>query len=290
VDVLVAQAYAAKYSNQPAQAVTKAMEALPLARERAQSDPSDKNAQIQLGAALQCAAVVGNPKNALPYFEEQATLYDKILAREPGNLNLRRNTALANKYVAGYLLTSGDLDRAFPHLQRAEDLDQSVVHAAPNNPESKMDLAIDLSQWAEYYEGKNDFGKAIQYARASLQIRRELAAADPKDTRTRDKLSYILNRLGNIQLHVSAADALASYREAKSIAEQLPTESVRSQRLAIAISGMGNAYRALGDAQHSCLAYAESLKFFRQSLASSPANTEPAEETEKAYSHCPGAN
>jgi eukaryotic-like serine/threonine-protein kinase len=288
VDALVAQAEAAKYANQPARAAAKATEALALARERARSDPASQDAQFQLGAALQCAALYSGTKDPIPYFEEQTSVYEGMLARAPNNPAWRRDAALSHKYVAGYLITGGDLDRSFAHLQRAEDLDEIAVRAAPNNPERKMDLAIDLSQWGEYYQGKNDFAKAIQYTQASLAIRRELVSADPKDSRAQDKLSYILARLGDLQLHVSARDALASYKEASSIAEKLQIESLREQRLAISISGMGNAYRKLGDVQRSCAAYADSMKLYREVLKSSPIYADKAEENEKAYSRCPG--
>jgi non-specific serine/threonine protein kinase/serine/threonine-protein kinase len=289
-NALIAQAYAAKYDNQPARAATKAMKALALARERARSDPASEDAQTQLGAALQCAALFGAVKDAVPFLEEEASLFEGMLAHDPENPARWRNAALPHKYAAGYLISSGDLDRAFAHLKRAEDLDESAVRAAPNNPERKMDLAIDLSQWGEYYQGKKDIVKAIQYTRASLTTRRELASADPKDTRAQDKLSYILTQLGDLQLHVSALDALASYKQARSIAQQLQTESLQAQRLATSISGMGNAYRKLGDVQRSCAAYGESMKLYQEVLKSSPAYAGRAEATEKAYSRCLDVN
>jgi tetratricopeptide (TPR) repeat protein len=153
-----------------------------------------------------------------------------------------------------------------------------------------MALAIDLSQWSEYYHNKDDFPKAIEYTRASLKIRRELASADPKDNWAQDRLAYSLIQLGDLQLDVSARDALASYKQAKAIAEQLLTESLRTQRLAISISGMGDAYRKLDDVQRSCAAYAESMNLFRKVLKSAPQNTRRAEATAKAYSRCPDTN
>ena len=288
--VLIAQAYAAKFANQPDRATAKAMEALALARERARSDPANEDAQNELGAALQCAALFGNAKDAIPYLEDQASLFEGMLARDPHNPTRWRNDALAHKYIAGYLITSEDFDRAFPHLRRAEELDESAVRAAPNNPERKMGLAIDLSQWGEYYQGKKDFAKAIQYTQASLAIRRELASADPKDNWAKDRLSFILTWLGDLQMDVSARNALVSYKQARSITQQLPTESLRTQRLAVSISGMGNAYRKLGDVQRSCVSYAESMKLYREVLKSSPGYADVAEATERAYSSCPDAN
>ena len=94
----------------------------------------------------------------------------------------------------------------FAHLKRAnQELDESVLRAAPDDPGNKMGLAIDLSQWAEYYQGKNDIAKAIEYTRASLTIRRELAAADPKDHLGEGQaLLHPDSRLGDLQLGVSA--------------------------------------------------------------------------------------
>lgn len=290
IDALTAQAAAAKAANQPDTASAKATEALAIAREGVRSDPASQDAQFQLGAALQSAALYSGVKDPIPYLEEQVSVFERMQAHDPGNEAWHRDAALAHKYVAGFLLSSGDLDRAFEHLKRAEELDGIALRAAPNNAERKMDLAIDQSQWGEYYEGKKDFAKAIQYTQASLAIRRELASADPQNAWAQEKLSYILTRLGNLQLHVSASDALASYKEASSIAGKLQTESLRAERLAFSTSGMGTAYRKLGDVQRSCAAYAESLKLYREVLKSSPGYAAWAEATEKAYSSCRGSS
>jgi serine/threonine protein kinase/tetratricopeptide (TPR) repeat protein len=287
-DALTAQAYGARESNQLAKGAAKAMEALQVARDRAGSDRS-KDAQIQLGAALQCASTFGDTKDRLRYLSEQASLFEDMLAHDPNNPERWRNAALAHKYIAGHLIGSADADGAVVHLKRAQELDEASVRAAPNNPENKMALAIDLGQWGEYYENR-DVAKGIQYTQASLAIRREIAAADPKDAWAQEKLAYSLSRLGDLQLNVSAREALASYGEARSIAERLQTESVRAERLAGSISGIGDAYRKLGDVRRSCAAYAESMKLYRELLKSSPIYAEQADATEKAYETCPSAN
>jgi serine/threonine protein kinase/tetratricopeptide (TPR) repeat protein len=286
-EVLVAQADADKHANQPEKGAPKAMEALTLARERARSDPANKEAQFQLGHALNNAARFSDMKDAIRYLEEVASVFEAMMAHDPPNLDWPRNAAIAHKYIAGKLLSSNDPDGAFEHLKRAEELDESVVRAAPNDPEHKMDLAIDLSQWGEYYEHKNDVAKAIQYTRSSVAIRRELAAADPNNARAKDRLAYILTRLGDLQLNVSAREALSDYKAARSIAEQLQTESLRAERLANSISGIGNAYRKLGDVGRSCTAYAESMKLYGKISKSTLQDPSRAEATEKAYSRCP---
>lgn len=115
-DALTAQAYGARESNQVAKGAPKAMEALQVARERARSDRSE-DAQIQLGAALQCASAFGGAKDQLLYLAEQASLFEDMLAHDPENPDRWRNAALAHKYIAGHLIGSADADGAFVHLE-----------------------------------------------------------------------------------------------------------------------------------------------------------------------------
>jgi tetratricopeptide (TPR) repeat protein len=289
-NALIKQAYGAKYAaHDTATGARKAMEALQIARENAQSDPANPEVQLQVGSALQCAAAFGDSKESLPYLLEEATLFEGLLARDPDSLNRRRNAALAHKYIAGTLNDSGNEDAAFEHLKRAEELDEACVRAAPNDPDHKMDLAIDLSQWGEYYESKKDLAKAIQYTRGALAIRREIVSADPKDSRAKDRLVYILNRLGDLQLNMSARQALASYQEAKSLGERLPP-AARSLPLAKSFLGIASSYEKLGDVEHSCPAYAESTKLYRDVVKELPRYSEPAAEAEKGNARCTSAN
>ncbi|MBZ5618383.1 MAG: protein kinase [Acidobacteriia bacterium] len=285
VDALTAQAYGSLAANQKAKGASKAMEALQVARERARSGSQNENAQLQLGTALQCAAVFATDEDALSYIREEASVFEEMLAP-----NRMRNAALAHKYIGGALNTKGDADGAFAHLKRAEELDAACVREAPNDPEHKMDLAIDLSQWGEYYERKNDIPKAIEYTQTALVLRRELVAADPKEMRAQERLAYILRRLGDLQLNVSARQALASYEEARSVGERLQTQSLRTVALATSLSGIGAAYRKIGDSRRYCSAYAESTKLYPEVIKQSPWYAEFAAEAEKAYALCSGAS
>jgi tetratricopeptide (TPR) repeat protein/predicted Ser/Thr protein kinase len=285
-DALTAQAYAALHGNQNAKGEPKAIEALHLARERTRSEPSSQDAQVQLGAALQCLSVFHPGKEGLRYLVEEASVFEGMLARDPGNPANQRDAALAHKYIAGAYMNARDMDAAFEHLRRAEELDRACVRIAPEDPEHKMDLAIDLSQWGEYYEGKKDLPKAIQYTVDALAIRRELVSADRSDMRALDKLGYILNRLANLQLKVSAHQALENFQEAVSIGRRLQPESVRSERLASAISGVGDAYEQLGDRGRACPSWAEAVKLYRELAQNSPFYAGEFKRYEKAYSGC----
>ena len=289
-DVLTAQANGFLFANQPEKGVAKATEALQVARDRWHSDPTSTDAQFQLGAALNCVAAFSAGKDKLAYLEEAASVFDEMLRHDPSSPDRVRNAALAHKNIAGLLIGSELPGDAFMHLKRAEELDAALVRAAPNNPDHKMDLAIDLGQWGEFYDGKGDTAKAIQYTKEALAIRRELASDDPKDMRAQNRLAYSLSRLGDLLINTSVRQALASYQEARSIAERLPTESVRAERLADVMSGIGEVYEKLADAKRSCSAYAESAKLYREVAKNSPEHAKQAAAAENAFARCSDAN
>jgi tetratricopeptide (TPR) repeat protein len=288
-DALIAQAYGAFNANDNAKGMAKAMEALQVARERARSEPANAEAQRQLGAALQCVGSFTPGRDGLPYLQEEASVFEAILAKSPLDLDRQRNAALAHKYIAGRFARLLSPDDAFIHLKRAEELDASCVRAQPNHPEHKMDLAIDLSQWGDYYEQKHNIPKAIEYTRAALSMRRELAAADPTDKRAQDRLAYILIRLGHFQMQTSASQAMATFREARSIAQRLQPEYVRAEQLGNAMWGIGDAYKKLGDAGRSCSAYVEAANSYRI-LKRSPSHAAAVANAEELSRGCTTAN
>ncbi len=214
---------------------------------------------------------------------EAAALDEAVLARHPADPQRQRNVALMDKYLAGSLLQQGDLKGAFPYLKRAADLDESRTVHAPRDPVAKLDFAIDLSQWGTYYSMKKDIPSAIEFTRRSLALRREIAAANPKDAWAQDRLVFILGRLGDLQLERSPREAISAYREALSVAGK-PEE--RAQ----AMAGMAEAYGKLGNQAASCAAYANAAKLYRE-IAKGPqkARYAPnAADTEKAYAMCSG--
>jgi len=284
-DALIAQANGALFADDNAKGRALAIEALRVVRERARSEPDSAGAQRQLGAALQSVAAFAPAREGLPYLQEEASVFEKILAQNRGDLDGQRNAALAHKYIAGRCTWMGSPDEAFTHFKRAEELDESCVRSEPNYPEHKMDLAIDLSQWSDYYEQKHDIAKAIENTRTALSIRRELAAADPNDMWAQNRLAYIVIRLGYLQMHTSARQAMASYREARSIAQRLQPESVRAERLAYAIWGIGDAYKKLGDDGRFCSAYVEAANLYGI-LKRSPLHTAAVARAEELSRGC----
>jgi tetratricopeptide (TPR) repeat protein len=248
-----------------------AAEAVEVAREMVRSAPDNDGAQRQLAAALNSMAEISSDQGQLTYREQSAAVYEALLARKPSDPDRMRNVALMHKYIAGYLLNKSEFGRAFPHLERAMSLDERRVQAAPGDPQAKMDLSMDISQFGSYYQQRKEIPKAIEYTQKAVAIRREMAAADPKEMWTQERLAFALRRLGYLQLKPAPRDALSHYQEARAIGERLqPSGSRKTLAIALSLAGIGDAHAGLGERQAACAAYAESSRLFEQIPGNDP--------------------
>jgi tetratricopeptide (TPR) repeat protein len=252
VDVLYGEGDIYLRANDFAKAEVRAKEALQIAREVARSGAEEDDAQSSLSKALSLTGMVTNGENRLAYLAEAARANEALLTRKPDDQDRQRSVARIEKYIAA-IFYPRDPDRAFEHMKRASELDEQRIKKSSNDPIAKLDWAIDLSQWADYYEMKKDLRKAIDFTRRSLALRREIAAANPKDAWAQERLAFILQRLGSLQLTPSADQALASYKEALAVGGDPRTR-------ADSFAGVGAAYQKLGNELAACASYAESAK------------------------------
>jgi hypothetical protein len=78
---------------------------------------------------------------------------------------------------------------------------------------------------------------------------------------------------------------MATFREARSIAQRLQPESVRAEQMAYAISGIGDAYQKLGDSERYCSAYVDAAKWY-EILKRSPIYAAAAAKVEEIARGC----
>jgi non-specific serine/threonine protein kinase/serine/threonine-protein kinase len=264
-------------ANRIDKAAANAEESLATMRQIVSIAPQSGEAKLQLAMSLAAVARVNRNPQSAAYRQESAAIFDSLLAAKPTDARLRRSTAVMHKYVGGDLLTKKDLDGAYPHLKRAEELDSLRVSEAANDPVAKMDLAIDWSQLGVYYEVRQDLSKAIEYTKKTLAVRRELAAADPKNMRLQDRLAFILTQLGRLEENTVPREAMESAREALTIAAAIQTASMRAEYEANAHHVLAVALKRLGRGPDACAHYAESLRLFRLRIKLDPSHP-PAQE------------
>lgn len=124
-------------------------------------------------------------------------MYEDLLNARPADPERMRDLARIHKYLSG--MYQNDADRMIEHAQKAAELDDRRVRAAPLDSAARMELAQSLSMVATGWEKKGDLSKAAGFAQRSVDIRQALWEADPKDHRVRDRLAYALALLGELR-------------------------------------------------------------------------------------------
>ena len=69
-------------------------------------------------------------------------------------------------------------------------LDEARVANDPMHQRAKLDVSFDYRRFGHHYLAKRDLPDAIEYQRKTLAMRRDLAAADPKDVWKQDRLGH----------------------------------------------------------------------------------------------------
>jgi tetratricopeptide (TPR) repeat protein len=178
--------------------------------------PDDERVRSGLGAAYSEMATATDdylPRGERLDFGNRAqAVYQKLLEARPSDPERMRDLARIHKYLSGMY---HDADSFLEHAQAAVELDERRIQAAPQDAAARMEFAQSLGTVARGWEMKGDLARAADFAKRSVDIRRALWDADPKDHRVRDRLAYALMLLG--QYRAGQRDwrgALACLREA----------------------------------------------------------------------------
>jgi non-specific serine/threonine protein kinase/serine/threonine-protein kinase len=258
-------------TNDHAGAAAYRKETLAMARDLRKQYPGNEDAEILMANSLYDMATLTEDPQSLGYRLEALPIFEKLLRAKPSDRSRQRNAALIHKFIAGYWLDV-DSGRALPYLQRALTLDEARLAQDPGHQGAKLDLSFDYSQFGEYYARMHDLAAAIEYQRKTLEIRRELAAADPKDVWKQDRLAFTLNSVANllVETHHYRA-ALANLDESRRISERLGISDLsRMVGYALTLRTTGVASRAIGNEQAACEQFSKARDLFRKVDASSP--------------------
>jgi hypothetical protein len=140
---------------------------------------------------------------------------EQLQRQFPGKDSYQRNVGLGHKYLAGQ---TPALAARLEHARQAERIDTQRLAAAPDDADRKLDLSFDLSMLASLSAEGGDWRASREYFARTVAIRRELAAADPRNARYQERLgagllylafaSLYLDDLADASRHVDAAGAI----------------------------------------------------------------------------------
>lgn len=287
-------------THRPEKAAEAAQKALTIDQEMASRHPGDDTYVSYLASAWHTLAGIhdsaGNPESVNDS-NKALQLYEQVLARDPGNLEKKRNVALSEKASGAYLVDQGSHSLALNHYLHAKELDQQILDANPQNALAALDFSFDLGSLADYYYDTGSWADSLRYNQQALEIRLRLAAADPNDVHMRERIIYRRLGLGDALEKLGRFDAAREqYQTAIDAAEPLaqqPTKSSAWDDLGRALQLMGslkdelasrNSPQARSLHRQACADYAKAYPILHDNTDEKSA----AEENEKALKGCPG--
>ncbi|MCC6368631.1 MAG: serine/threonine protein kinase [Bryobacterales bacterium] len=238
----------------------------------AKDAPDDEQVRRGLAAAYSemATATAGQlPNNERFAFGDRAmAVYEKLLVSRPSDPERMRDLARVHKYLSG--MYQDDANRMLEHARAAVKLDERRVQAAPRDALARMEFAQSLSMVATGCEKKGDLSTAAAFAQRSVDIRRALWEADPKDHRVRDRLAYALTLLGQFRRRQGDwRGALASLGEAIEHTEALVRHTdfyMAWHNLAWARLERAEVYRKFGSGD-VCIEYRRAAEAYRRLAA-----------------------
>jgi non-specific serine/threonine protein kinase/serine/threonine-protein kinase len=168
-----------------------ARQAVAIAEPVASRDPSGEHARRSLASAyFSLAMALKYDDPAIETWNKCLDIFQSLLRANPNGDREQRNVSLVHKYLSEILRRKSQLGLALEHAKQAEDLDSKRLSSRPSDRTAQLDLALDYGSTADCYERQGDLSHALDRYERSLELRRRLALADPKDARIRGRLLY----------------------------------------------------------------------------------------------------
>jgi tetratricopeptide (TPR) repeat protein len=153
-----------------------------------------------------------NLEKALVYYARCAALREAALAAHPKDYRLRGDLGQFYEYYGTVHLCLGDTRQALPLYDRSLQLLREVA-AADQSVEFRKNLAAALYSRGTAARRMHDAAGASKCFRECLQIRKELAAHDPKNDRARMDLILVMPHCGEPEQAAQLAETLRTGRQ-----------------------------------------------------------------------------
>jgi non-specific serine/threonine protein kinase/serine/threonine-protein kinase len=256
VDTLAAASSLAARNDDAKAADAFALEAVTHAESMVRRDPGSDNARFSLANAHFSMALRREGSEAAgPHWTRAGEVFEALMNEQPNDLRRIRNVALVEKYLGSHFdNVSHDKALALVHYSRALELDQKRVTAQPADRQAQLDLAIDLANVAYLHRDAGKGEEARQELMASVAIRRRLSESDPRDAYARERLSFGLGQLADIESVVGRLpEALDYANEAVALARQSLAGNHASKReLVIRLVILAKIEEKAGSRQQAC--------------------------------------
>jgi non-specific serine/threonine protein kinase/serine/threonine-protein kinase len=200
---------------------------------------------------------LGDTAGALDSQRKALAIYERLSAREPANVELRRELVISDTYLGDLNITLGQPQNAVEYYRKAILISEGLSATDPTNEAVRLDLSRIYFSMGKALGGPStanvgDTKGGSEYLSKSLAIGEELAAKHPGDVKYRQTLATNYNALG-LMLFSSGnqTEALENYRKALAIDQGLVRDDGNNAfyrgELAIQYGNVGSTLFAMGD-------------------------------------------
>jgi serine/threonine protein kinase/tetratricopeptide (TPR) repeat protein len=187
--------------------------------------PDDLAVRLELGHSYRLTARAlkdaGDGEGALETIRKSVPINERLAHDTPNNVRAKLDLASAYADLADILEEGGDLRGGLENWQKALEIGESVTGVDPNDVRAKLLLG---NAYARVNALRMKLGRATDEAGLlkSLEIRRELLAANPKNDGRQEALAESYRYLGDAESWLASSGrfaqgaSLAHWRQARS--------------------------------------------------------------------------
>jgi tetratricopeptide (TPR) repeat protein/tRNA A-37 threonylcarbamoyl transferase component Bud32 len=226
---------------------------------------------------------VESSKEALPYFEQAAQMYDRLGREYPTVERYRYKLAMCLNDLGNQQADLGREADARRSHERSLEIRKQVVVERPDVPEYQKELGIGYAVWAERLYNAGLTSESLRSTEQETAIFQRLFRDHPDVADYKSRLAGALRSVGARQRDRGRpAEALAAYRQSLALDEGLvrdhPEDIKYRQGVASSLHGIGwTHYRLSGRTEEAQIAFRRALD-----LAEAIARDNPGLETARA--------
>ncbi|HRX78879.1 MAG TPA: protein kinase, partial [Pirellulaceae bacterium] len=218
---------------------------------------------------------IGSTEEAIAAHEKASSLFEKLAAREPGNLEHQRHLALCHNNLAMTLGRAGRVDDARETYRTAIAL-QGTLAGRTQSDQSLSDLAISHTNLGLLLSETGDNQGADRSFQEAIRLQEELVAKSPDDAERHRNLAVTFNNLSAIYLASNHDKAQACYESAlahqKLAVASQPSNTDFASDLAATYNNLGSLQSQREDFSAAANSYDQAIQLHQKLLQADPSH------------------
>ena len=166
------------------------------ARHKAETDPTNTEAQRDLGISYErlgdLMVAVGNLGEAERFYRDRLTIADRLAKDDPTNAQAQRDLSVSYTKLGDLMVAVGNLGEAERFHRDSLTIRDRLAKDDPTNTEAQRDLSVSYERLGDLMVAVSNLGEAEHFYRDSLtRMKSALGPDDSEIERIREKLQAL---------------------------------------------------------------------------------------------------